>query len=182
MAQHLRDISTAPRVVESDRAMSGLWRRILPPDADRGGTARLSAFYAASFLLIGVQMPFWPVWLSGRGLSAPQIALIFAMAIWARVAATPLLGALADRIGHRRALMIGLAAAACIAYALLWRYSGIWAVIVFSLIAGVAQSTLMPIGDSITLAIVRHRGTDYGRSASGARSASSWPPLPAGRR
>jgi MFS transporter, PPP family, 3-phenylpropionic acid transporter len=59
-------------------------------------TVRLAAFYAASFLIVGIQLPFWPVWLSGRGLDASEIATVFAAALWAKVAVTPVIGALAD--------------------------------------------------------------------------------------
>ena len=128
-----------------------------------GEATRLGAFYAASFLVVGIQLPFWPVWLAGRGLDAQQIAIVFAAAIWAKVIATPLLGALADRLGRRRAVMIALAAAACAAYAALWPVAGWWPLLALNIIAGVAQSALMPLGDSITLAAVREEGLDYGR-------------------
>jgi len=120
-------------------------------------------FYAASFLVVGVQLPFWPVWLAGRGLDAHEIALVFAAAIWAKVIATPLVGALADRLGRRRAVMIVLAASAWAAYAGLWPVAGFWPLLALNLVAGMAQSALMPLGDSITLAAVRDEGLDYGR-------------------
>jgi PPP family 3-phenylpropionic acid transporter len=120
-------------------------------------------FYAASFLVVGIQLPFWPVWLAGRGLDVHQIALVFAAAIWAKVIATPLLGALADRLGRRRAVMIALALSACAAYAGLWSITGFEAILALNLVAGMAQSALMPLGDSITLAAVRDDGLDYGR-------------------
>src|SRR5213082_3272714 len=126
-------------------------------------STRLGAFYAASFLVVGIQTPFWPVWLAGRGLDAPEIALLFAAGIWAKVIATPLVGGLADRLGRRRAIMVALAAAACIAYAALWPAWGFWPLLWLNLVAGVAQSALMPLGDSITLAAVRGEGLDYGR-------------------
>lgn len=128
-----------------------------------GQAARLGLFYAASFFVVGIQLPFWPVWLAGRGLDAPAIALVFAAAIWAKVLATPLIGALADRLGRRRAVMVALAATACAAYAGLWPVAGFGALLAFNLVAGVAQSALMPLGDSITLAAVRDEGLDYGR-------------------
>src|SRR5919112_3394102 len=81
---------------------------------------RLAAFNAAAFLVVGVQLPFWPVWLAGHGLDPQQIAGIFAAAIWAKVVATPAIGALADRFGHRRAVMAMLAGISCLAYAALW--------------------------------------------------------------
>src|SRR6266498_3841665 len=123
----------------------------------------LGAFYAASFLVVGIQLPFWPVWLAGRGLDAQDIALLFVAAIWAKVVATPMIGALADRLGRGRAVMVALAAIACLGYAALWPARSFWALLWLNLIAGVAQSALMPLGDSITLAAVRSARLDYGR-------------------
>src|SRR6266849_6545727 len=133
------------------------------PQHPGGQATRLGAFYAASFLVVGIQLPFWPVWLAGRSLDAQEIALVFAAAIWAKVVATPLLGALADRLGRRRAVMIVLAACAWAAYAGLWPVAGFWSLLALNLVAGMAQSALMPLGDSITLAAVREEGLDYGR-------------------
>ena len=133
------------------------------PRHSRGNVARLGGFYAAAFLVVGVQLPFWPVWLAGRGLDAQEIALVFAAAIWAKVLATPMIGVAADRLGRRRAVMIALAAASCAAYAGLWPIGGFAALLMLNLAAGVAQSALMPLGDSITLAAVREQRIDYGR-------------------
>ena len=36
---------------------------------------RLALFYAAVFLFVGVALPFWPVWLTAKGLSATEIGL-----------------------------------------------------------------------------------------------------------
>ena len=124
---------------------------------------RLAAFYAAAFLVIGVQLPFWPVWLAGHGLDPQQIAFVFAAAIWAKIVATPAIGALADRIGHRRTVMTVLAGIAWLAYAALWTAGGLWPLLALNLLGGVAQSALMPVGDAVTLAAVRARGLDYGR-------------------
>jgi MFS transporter, PPP family, 3-phenylpropionic acid transporter len=124
---------------------------------------RLGAFNGASFLVVGIQLPFWPVWLAGRGLDAQEIALLFAAGIWAKIVATPLIGALADRLGQRRGVMAALAAIACLAYIALWPEWGFWGLLWLNLAAGVAQSALMPVGDSMTLAAVRGSGLDYGR-------------------
>lgn len=125
-------------------------------------SVRLALFYAASFLVVGIQLPFWPVWLSSRGLDAHDIALVFAAAIWAKVIAAPLIGIVADRLG-RRAVMIALAATAAAGYLGLWPAAGFAAILTVNLVAGVAQASLMPIGDSLTLAAVRDHGVDYGR-------------------
>lgn len=137
--------------------------RLVRPRHSAGYAARLGTFYAAAFLVIGIQLPFWPVWLAGHGLDAQQIATVFAAAIWAKVIATPALGALADRIGRRRVMMAALAAVACAAYAALWPVAQFWPLLVLCVVASVAQSSLMPLGDAVTLAAVREQGLDYGR-------------------
>src|SRR4051812_49752005 len=123
---------------------------------------RLGAFYAAVFLVVGIQLPFWPVWLAGRGLDPQQIAFVFAAAIWAKVFTTPLIGAVADRLGGGRAVMVALAATAVVGYAALWPLAGFWPILALNLVAGVAQSSLMPLGDSITLAGGGRDGPGFG--------------------
>ena len=136
---------------------------IRPSAANMSTARRMALFYAASFLLVGIQTPFWPVWLAGRGFGPERIAWIFAAAIWAKVVATPAIGALADRLGRRRVVMLALAGLSLAAYAGLWPVAGFWAVLALNLVAGTAQSALMPLGDAATLAAVRNEGADYGR-------------------
>ena len=124
---------------------------------------RLSAFYAATFLVTGIQLPFWPVWLASRGLTAREIGVLLAAAIWVKVLATPAIGALADKTGGRRVLMTALAAAALAAYAGLLPAGSFWLLMSLNLIALTTQSALMPLGDTITLAAARSGGLDYGR-------------------
>src|ERR1700761_3969195 len=103
---------------------------------------RLSAYYAASFLIVGIKAPFWPVWLAGRGLGAREIAALFAAAIWVNVATTPVLGALADRFDRRRAVMIGLCGIAIAGYAGLWNAYAFWALLGLTLVTATAQTAL----------------------------------------
>jgi PPP family 3-phenylpropionic acid transporter len=131
--------------------------------APKSPAARLSGFYAAAFLVTGVQLPFWPIWLASRGLDAGEIGALFAAAIWVKVAVTPALGALADRSGRRRAVMAALATAAVGGYAALWPALGTWPLLALNVLALTAQSALMPIGDALTLAAARAGGLDYGR-------------------
>ena len=124
---------------------------------------RLGAYYAASFLIVGIKAPFWPVWLTGRGMGPREIAALFAAAIWLNVVTAPAIGALADRLDRRRAAMIALAGVAILGYAGFWNASGFWALLGLTLVTATAQTALMPLGDSITLAAVRQDGLDYGR-------------------
>src|ERR1700760_1952360 len=103
---------------------------------------RLAGFYAAIFLVTGIQLPFWPVWLASRGLSAEQIGLLLAGAGWVKVLAAPAVGAVTDRIVGHRAMMPALAAMALIAYAGLICSSSLWLLIPLNLAALAAQSAM----------------------------------------
>jgi PPP family 3-phenylpropionic acid transporter len=152
--QHLRHISTDARSVEPViKSRAALLRPV----------ARLSVFYAAIFLVAGIQLPFWPVWLASRGLDAREIGLLLAAAIWAKVLVTTAIGAAADWSGSHRAVMGVLAAIALAGYAAMMPITGFWLLVLSNLVALTAQSALMPIGDTITLAVVRSDALDYGR-------------------
>src|SRR5687768_8464338 len=63
---------------------------------------RLSLFYAAYFLTLGIQLPFWPVWLESRGLGPGEIGVVLSAALWVRIVTIPAAGVLADRTGSRQ--------------------------------------------------------------------------------
>src|SRR5258708_26113433 len=88
--------------------------------------ARLAAFYAAAFLLVGVQLPFWPSFLAGRGLSAGEIGFVLAAALWIKVMVNPLAGMLADRSGGPRGVMVLLAAINFAGFLLFMPMHGLW--------------------------------------------------------
>ena len=73
---------------------------------------RLSLYYAAYFAVIGILLPFWPVWLSTKGLTATQIGLVLASAPFVRALASPLIAQFADQKGLRQPIMMGLTAVA----------------------------------------------------------------------
>jgi MFS transporter, PPP family, 3-phenylpropionic acid transporter len=125
--------------------------------------ARLSAFYATIFLVTGIQLPFWPVWLVSRGFDAREIGLLLAAGIWVKVLVTPAIGATADWSGSHRAVMGILAAIALIGYAAMIPVTGLWVLVLLNIVALTAQSALMPIGDTVTLAVARSEALDYGR-------------------
>ncbi len=64
---------------------------------------RYAAFYGAVFLVVGIYLPFWPVFLKSRGLDAAEIGLIFALASWLRIVTTPAIAQIADRSGRGKA-------------------------------------------------------------------------------
>ncbi len=130
---------------------------------DPSPTLRLAGFYGALFLLVGIILPFFPVWLKARGLSEVEISLILAAPLLGRVFFTPAISFLADRIGDRRHVLILLtwgSLASLLAFIPLQTF---WPLLGVSLLFGVFWTSVMPLTESIAMTEVRHRGLDYGR-------------------
>ncbi len=124
---------------------------------------RLAAFYGAVFLLLGVQLPYWPVWLTARGLGAEEIGYLLGVGLWVKVFASPLIASRADRAGRGAGLMIFLACAALASYAAFFLAEGFWPLLIVTIAVAVSFAPLMPLGEALTLAASERRGFQYGR-------------------
>lgn len=124
---------------------------------------RLVLFYIAVFVVFGVLVPFWPLWLGARGLSAAELSLVLAVGQWVKAAANPLVGMAADRSGRPRLIMLMLSCATAATFLLgLWAH-GFAALLLLSAAAVTFVSALMPLGDNLTLASAYAGKVDYGR-------------------
>ena len=124
---------------------------------------RLSLFYAAIFLAAGISMPFWPVWLQGRGLDAAEIGLVLSTGMWLRAFTSPVLAQFADRHGRPDRMVVILAWIAFVAYFAYWGAHGFWPILSISIVTSVALSAIFPLGDAVTMLKVREGTIDYGR-------------------
>jgi PPP family 3-phenylpropionic acid transporter len=124
---------------------------------------RLALFYGAAFAAVGVQLPFWPVWLEAQGLSAAEIGLVLAAAFWPRVATNLVIAYQADRLGRRKPLMVGLAAAALVGTALFALAAELWAFLLLSALSGACWAAITPVGEALALQELHRRGISYGR-------------------
>lgn len=124
---------------------------------------RLGAFYGALFLVYGVHLPYLPVWLDWRGLSAEQIAVVTAAPFFLRVFITPTVAMLADRTDKHRSIVNGLAWLALVLALLLTQMESFWTIFLLALPFAIAISTIVPLTETIAVAGVRAHGLDYGR-------------------
>lgn len=124
---------------------------------------RLSLFYAAFFLSNGVLVPFWPVWLASRGLSPAELGVLFAIGQWVGIAATPVIGAVADHSGHPRRVMFILAAVAMAGFLLCFPAQGFAALVALNALLAASLGTLIPVGDSLAISATQQGRADYGR-------------------
>ena len=86
----------------------------------------MAFFYAAIFTMIGIHLPFWPVWLEAQGLSTTEIGAIFASSVGIKVFSNPLITHFADRQGSRRPIMITLAILSFVTFYLFGLTNGFW--------------------------------------------------------
>ena len=128
-----------------------------------GFAARLSLFFAAIFLLIGCHLPYFPVWLDARGLSAEQIGVVLAAPLAVRIFLTPFIAFGADRIGNRRLMLILLAWGALASFLLFLAAGKFLTIVTVAIIAAVFWTSIMPITEAVAMDGVRRAGLDYGR-------------------
>ena len=62
---------------------------------------RTGAVYGSLLFMVGVMLPFLPVWLAARGFSIAEVAFALAMQSVVRVVATPVIAYMADRYRAR---------------------------------------------------------------------------------
>ncbi len=124
---------------------------------------RLGLFYGAYFLAVGVMLPYWPVWLEGRGMSPEQIGAVLAVTFWVKLIGHPTVSAVADATGQVRTTLTVLAGMAVLVFLGFGLLQGFWVYIALAALAALCFQTIMPIGEALSLAVVKSGGYDYGR-------------------
>ncbi len=124
---------------------------------------RTGAVYGSLLLMVGVMLPFLPVWLAARGFSIAEVAFALACQSVVRVVATPVIAYMADRYRARRRFIVSLAVlSACfmLLAALVNDKSAIIALIVLS---AATWAPIMPMLDAVAVEQSEAGYYDYGR-------------------
>jgi len=124
---------------------------------------RLAAYYAAFFAANGVFLPFWPVWLTSRGLNALDIGIIFACTSAARVVTVPLIAQVADRRGDRKPLIVLSSALSALFYLLYPASTDFSILLAVSILASTTWFVSSPLVESLTVIVTKREGLEYGR-------------------
>ncbi len=118
---------------------------------------RLSALMASVYAIVGVQLPFFPLWLNSRGFGSDQIAVILAAPPLVRVVSTLLASRRADRDGTHAELLIGFVLCGGLAYGLaglMREYAGVFVAV---LMVAASQGPMFVMADSIILGAAARR-------------------------
>lgn len=124
---------------------------------------RISLFYAGYFSVGGVFVPFLPVWLDFRGLTAEQVAICIAAPLALRAFVTPLVGWLVDRLPNRRFAIRILCGGALGSFAFANSVEGFPAILAVTMTAFLCWQLALPAAEALALTGVRRFGLDFGR-------------------
>jgi PPP family 3-phenylpropionic acid transporter len=123
---------------------------------------RLAVFYAALFALPGIQMPFFPVWLTAKDVDTGTIGLVLAAPIVARLLAVPVIMRAADRRDAVRAALIASGFAATLGYVLVGLSASAIPILLAYAVTSLATTPQMPLAETYALRGLTARGRAYG--------------------
>ncbi len=124
---------------------------------------RLGVYLAAYFLLLGLFVPFYPVWMRGRGLDEKEIGWVLAALTIVRVPVIPYFAQWADRLGRRVLLLRWLSAGSLVAFGLLYFGHGFWPIFTVSILSAAFSGPLLPLIENLILVHNWKNGVDFGR-------------------
>jgi PPP family 3-phenylpropionic acid transporter len=133
-----------------------------PITREAGFVPRLAGLYAALFILSGIQLPFFPVWLKAKGLDAGTIGLVLAAPMLVRVFAIPLATRAADRSQTLRGAIALASLLSAMGYVLLAFSNGALAILFTFTLLSLANTPVMPLTETYALRGLAARGRAYG--------------------
>lgn len=123
---------------------------------------RLAGLFICLFIVIGIQFPFFPLWLKGRGLDPEAIGIVLAIPIVMRVITVPLISRAVDRAGDLRRGLIAAAFAGAVGFTLVAFAHGFFPILLAVALASVAVGPLVPLADAYALKGLTARNRAYG--------------------
>jgi PPP family 3-phenylpropionic acid transporter len=124
---------------------------------------RLSAFYLCYFAILGAMVPYWTVFLRGRGMSALEIGQLMAVGTLTRILAPWASAWVGDRM-PRRIVVVRLAAALMtLIFCGMFVARGFWQVALVTAAFGFFWNAALPQFEIVTLGHLGSTGNLYGR-------------------
>ena len=120
-------------------------------------------FYAAYFAMVGVTLPFFPVWLLSRGLTPENIGIIIGCSTFVRVFFDPLVAQLADKRGIRQPIMSLLVGFALLFFSLYFVSISFWPILFVTVTYSCCYGASQPLAESLTMLAVNSNKFEYGR-------------------
>lgn len=133
-----------------------------PPSRLLRPERRITVFFLAQSMSVGVANGFAGIWFASQGLGAFEIGVLGAAPVLVLLLTGQAVGRLADRARDWRVVIIrGAVASAIFPLGLLFADS-FAGVLVFWTLAVVSQWAIVPVADAAALRLSRRRGADFG--------------------
>lgn len=125
--------------------------------------ARFSFCYAFMMAGSGLQLPFLPLWLAGKGLGTQEIALVLGAMTGCRMVSVPLIANIADIYRNRRLLLRVFGFASAGGYLLLAQAEGFWPILGCAVLASIFFAPIFPLAEGFSSEASAALGVQYGR-------------------
>jgi len=129
----------------------------------RNSLHHIRLFYAAYFAALGVLLPFFPVYLAGRGMDVATIGIFGGLLSLARVLAPPMVGYALDSHPRPARFILYASLAAGLLVLCFPLASPGWVLAVLVLAFGCLWAAVLPITDGLSVAASEASLIDYGR-------------------
>ena len=113
--------------------------------------------YLAACVALGIQAPFFPLFLADRGFSADAISLALALPMAIRLLAMPLAGIVSDRLAAPRLVLVALGLFAAAGFALVGLVTGVIPILLAIGLAAVFWTPIFPLLDAYALRLAPAR-------------------------
>lgn len=118
---------------------------------------RLSALTFSTYAVVGVQLPFFPLWLASRGLGSDAIGLVVGAQPIFRVLSTLFATHYADRGGRHATTLTLFALGAGLAYGLMGFAHGLVPILCGACLLAFAQAPVTTLADGVVMGAARRR-------------------------
>ncbi len=125
--------------------------------AERREELRLSILTVAIYAVIGVQLPFYPLWLNSRGLGPSEIAAVMAAPPAFRILSTLIASRQGDRSGRHAAILVTLAFCAGLSYFLMGFMHGFAPILAAVVLLAATQGPVGILADGVILGAAQRR-------------------------
>ena len=127
-------------------------------------STKFSVVYFSIFMVIGINAPFFPLWLSSKGFEVCYIAFILSAAVLTKLIANPFFAGLGDKYGNRKIPMLYLSFLATLILISLNFFTSLYFLAFIAILSWALFAPLMPLTESMTTTAIKKYKFDYGKT------------------
>ncbi len=124
---------------------------------------RLSGFYFSYFAVLGALIPYWGLFLHGRGFDAIAIGELMAILLATKIVAPNVWGWVGDHIGHRMRIVRFASLVSVLAFTGMYWAESFWAIAVVMALYSFFWNASLPQFEVVTFSYLKERVARYAR-------------------